>query len=138
MRTLSAIYPNSVAKASLRVGVASGPWKVSAFETITPAGESGQTGCTGGQKIILSPLAQTANGLFLTVSTDSTDDIRVVAVNLQGDELLPASIGGESIDTLDQITARFSQPLSQIKEFRVETRPFTWTEFKNVALKPAP
>jgi len=38
---------------------------------------------------------------------------------------------------MDKITARFSLPLAQIKEFRVETRPFRWVEFKDVALQPA-
>ena len=133
MRTLAAIYPASAAKASLRVGIAAGPWKVSASRTIA----TGATTLANSQKFIFSPVAKTASGLSLTITTDATDDVRVVVLDAQGQERLPVSIGGESIGTLDQITARFSQPLSQIKSFRVETRPFTWTEFKDVALRPS-
>ena len=133
MRTLAALYPASATKASLRVGIAAGPWMASASKTLA----TGATKREGDQKFIFSAPAEVADGLALTITTDSTEDVRVVAVDAQGHDLLPASIGGESIGTLDQITARFSQPLAQIKAFRVETRPFTWTEFKDVALRPS-
>ena len=133
MRTLAAIYPSSATKASLRAGIAAGSWKVSASRTVA----TGATLHADSQKFIFSPVAETASGLSLTVTTDATDDVRVVAVDAQGQERLPESIGGEGIGTLDQITARFSQPLAQIKSFRVETRPFTWTEFKDVPLRPS-
>ena len=140
--TLAARYPASATKEPLWVGVAAGAWKVLLSEMITPTGERGQTGGSDAQQFLLSPVAETAKGLLLTLTTDATDDlatydVRVVAVDAQGRELLPASIGEESIGKLDQTTARFSQPLAQIKAFRVETRPFTWTEFKGVALQPA-
>lgn len=133
VRTLAAIYPVSASKASLRVGVAAGPWQVSESRTLA----TGATSHAAGQDFILSPVVETAKGLVLTITTDSTEDVRVVAVDAQGRELLPTSIGGQSINALDQITAQFSQPLAQIKAFRVETRPFTWTEFKDVALQPS-
>ena len=138
MRTLAALYPLSLKKTTLRAGIASGPWKIAAFEAITSGGDRGQTGRTGGigQTFILSPPVETAKGPVLTITTDSQDDLRVVAVDAQGRELLPAIIGSESIEKLDQITAQFSLPLSQIKAFRVETRPFVWTEFKDIALHP--
>ena len=140
--TLAAHYPVSAAKEPLWVGVASGAWKISLSEIITPTRKRGQTGGNDTQRFLLSPVAETANGLLLTLTTDATDDlatydVRVVAVDVQGRELLPASIGEESIGKLDQTTARFSLPLAQVKAFRVETRPFVWTEFKDVALQPA-
>jgi hypothetical protein len=50
--------------------------------------------------------------------------------------MLPALIGDNSTGQKSQINARFALPLPQIKEIRVETRPYQWIEYKDVALKP--
>ena len=131
-RVVTAEYPAGVFKDSVRVGIASGPW------TIAEANQGeGQGTSSGSQTFIFSPVADTASGLVLTVTTGEVkDDVRVVAVDKKGRELLPTSIGDNSIGTISQITGHFDLPLSQLKEFRVETRPFQWVEYKDVALKP--
>lgn len=140
-RAVTAVFPASLAKANIKVGVAAGPWKVAATCGINAAGQGGNGGVDqGGHKFLFSPVSvplSLTNSVVLSVSTDATDDLRVVAVTTQGQMVLPNQIGGNSIGTLDQITARFDLPLPQIKEFRVETRPFRWVEFKDVALQPA-
>lgn len=143
-RTLIAGYPASLSKASIRVGIAPGAWKTVVINAA--ANPSGLLREEGGAKFLLSPLAEaidlsTVPGppqAFLTVSTDTRDDVRVVAIDTQGREVLPTAVGSNSIGMLDQMTARFALPLAQIKEVRVQTRKFQWIELKDIALQPAP
>lgn len=147
-RIVTATYPASVTKTNVRVGIAFGPWKTAATDTRDTLSETAGYMSAGtrdsgihkfifGQPIDVSSV-ETKSNVVLTISTDTTDDLRVVAVTTQGQTVLPYQVGGNSIGTLDQITARFAGlPLSQIKEIRVETRPFRYVEFKNVALRPA-
>ena len=69
-------------------------------------------------------------------SRASGQDIRLVALNAQGQKILPSQIGDDSANSVEQITAHFSLPPSQIKKVILQTRPFTWVEFKNIALQP--
>jgi beta-lactamase regulating signal transducer with metallopeptidase domain len=131
-RVVAASFPKSLAKTSFRVGVASGPWTT----VVTDSGGSMSTGRQN-ETFLFSPAIETKDGLVLTVTTEGVkDDVRIVAVNKKGNELLPSSIGDSSSGSISQITGHFALPLSQIKEFRVETRPFQWTDFKDVALHP--
>ena len=141
-RVLTAAFPPSLKKTSLRVGIASGPWRTVATDThdtlSEPAGYMSASP-QDGRKFIFSPVSVSLSamgGVMLSVSTDATDDLRLVAVTTQGQTVLPDQIGGNSIGTLNQITAQFSLPLAQIKEIRIETRPFRWLEFKDIALRP--
>ncbi len=139
-RVVTASFAPSRKKTDLQIGIASGPWKTAAteirsFGTVEAFEEIGTT-LAGNQSFILGQPVQAAKEVTLTVSDDSVDDIRVVAVDTQGNTLFPVTVGSQSISNLDQIMVHFSQPLSQIKEFRVETRPFQWIEFKDVALQP--
>ena len=134
-RVVTAAFPASLQKASIRVGLASGPWTIDSVNG-NPR-EGGSVATTSGT-FIFSPAIETKNGTTLTLATNELKrDVRVVALNAQGHELLPTSIGDQSNGLLDQITAHFNLSPSQIREFRVETRPFHSVEFKNVALRPA-
>lgn len=141
-RVVTATFPVSVSKTDVRVGTASGPWKVVGIaRRAVPEQIEGLSMQFRNAGYIVSRPAETKEGTVLTVSVNtpvgsSVDDLRLVAVDRQGQELLPADIGDSSIGALDQITARFALPLAQIKEIRVETRPFHYVEFKNVALRP--
>jgi hypothetical protein len=60
----------------------------------------------------------------------------VVAVGKDGREHLSRGFtsGGGAFS---QITGRFSQlPLSEVKAFRFQARPYRWVEFRNVSLGP--
>lgn len=142
-RIVSATFPSALKKTNVQVGIASGAWTTAVSMTRTPGTVDpfgGTTSALADSLFIITVPDETAKGLLLTITTNSTKDIRVVAIDNQGRTLLPTDIGGESASSgasnLDQIKAHFSQPISQIKEFRVETRPFQWIEFKNVALQP--
>jgi beta-lactamase regulating signal transducer with metallopeptidase domain len=143
-RIVSAAFPPTLKKTDVRVGIASGTWQTTASETRSSGAVQPFVGATtalaGSVLFILTTPDETAKGLLLTLTTNSKEDIRIVAIDNHGQTLLPTDFGGESSSSgatnLNQIKAYFSQSLSQIKEFRVETRPFHWVEYKNVALQP--
>ena len=141
-RIVTATFPASVSKTNVRVGIAAGSWKV--IGTARRHGSRAieglglQYGHTG---YIFSPLAETKEGTMLTISVNaatgpSPEDLRIVALDGQDRQILPTDIGDRSIGALDQITAHFALPPAQISELRLESRPFRYVEFKNVALKP--
>ena len=132
LRIVLAAFPLTLKKTNVQIGIGSGAWKVAASAAATTSIASNLSS----SGFVIGHTLETKDGLSLIVSTDTTDDIRVVAVNLQGQEILPNSIGGQSVNKLGQITAQFNLPLSQVKEFRVETRQFQWVEYKDVALRP--
>jgi len=142
-RVVTATFPASVSKTNVRVGTASGPWKVIGTARRTGPGQiEGLSIQLVNAGYIVSRPAETKEGTVLTISVNaavgtSAEDLRLVAVDGQGRHLLPADIGDSSIGALEQITAHFALPPAQIKEVRVETRPFHYVEFKNVALRPA-
>ena len=142
-RIVTATFPASVSRTDVRVSTASGPWKV--IETAR-RNASGRIESFSVQRentsYIFSPLTETKRGTTLTVSVNaaegsSTEDLRLVAVDGQSREVLPTEIGDDSLGALDQITAHFALPPAQIKDIRLESRPFRYVEFKNVALRPA-
>ena len=136
-RVLTAAFPSSLTKTDVQLGIASGPWKVAATYGADALDRVGGSSIRqGNSTFIFSPAAETKGGTVLSIATDATEDLRVVAVNAQGQELLPEQIGDNSMGALDQITARFDLPLSQLKEIHVETRPFRWVEFRDIALQP--
>jgi len=137
VRVLTAAFPASLLKADLWVGFASGAWKVAATYAPTATGYGDSHILLGNSQFLFSPVSETKDGTVQSITTDATDDLRVVAVDAQGRETLPLLIGGNSAGALDQIAARFALPLAQIKEIRVETRPFRWVTFRDVALQPA-
>ena len=167
-RIVTATFPASVSKTNVRVGLASGPWKVIGTARRDASGRiEGLSVQRENAGYIFSPLAETKQGTMLTVSVntaivpssiisshpnkqtggtsfhvqpgrvDVADDLRIVAVDGQGREVLPTEIGDNSIGALDQITAHFALPPAQIAAIRLESRPFHYVEFKNVALRPA-
>ena len=138
-RIVTVGYPPELKTATIQVGMAAGAWTTAVDRVLNSSGVAGANTTTNfsGQAFLVGDAAQTTKGTALTVSTNSQDDTRIIALDGHGKTLFPADIGDESTDSLKQITAHFSQPLSQIKEFRVETRPFQWIEFKDVALQPA-
>ena len=126
-------FPVGLTKTTLRVGVAFGPW------TVAETGQGGFSSTSGsGRTVIFSPVAETAQGLVMTVTTEGIKgDLRIVAIDKAGHTILPGSVGGSgSGGSVTQLTRSFALPRKQLKEFRVETRPFQWIEFKDVALKP--
>ena len=63
-------------------------------------------------------------------------EARLIAVDKDGEEhLATGNPSGNS--AFKQQTATFSQlPLTEVKEFKFQVRPYRWVEFRNVSLEP--
>jgi len=61
--------------------------------------------------------------------------IRVIAITDSG-VITASSIRGSNGNILSSLTYGFDLPLDEIREFRFQTRPYTWIEFRNVSLRP--
>jgi tetratricopeptide (TPR) repeat protein len=61
--------------------------------------------------------------------------LRVVGVTYSGREVR-GSVSGRGGNILSSNTHEFNLTLRDIKEFRFQTRPYEWVEFKNVSLRP--
>ena len=140
-------FPVSVSQTDIRMGIASGPWETTAgLNRNVSAMEQFGTSTTSASDAVymLARPVQTTKGFVFIVSVGRKSnavrrDIRIVAVSDQG-QIASTSISDNSTDSvapLDQVTAEFSLPLSQVKSILVQTRPFRYSEFKNVALHPS-
>ncbi len=140
-RIVTAEFPASLSKTNIRVGIASGAWTTS-VHYLPPNPDAGSSSTSPDGTFIFSPLTQMQDGFSLTLTTDTMGaygqkwDLRVVAVDALGHEILPTLIGDNSSGKMDQINVHFALLSAQVKDIRVETRPFQWIEFKDVALQP--
>lgn len=133
-RVVTATYPGATIHATVRVGFASAPWENSYTNNLKQM--SGLSTDFG--HFVFGPALETGGGVSVSVAASGVRrDVRLVAVDVQGRSLTPAQSGDESQGQSEQITAHFNLPLSQVKEFHLETRQFTWIEFKNIPLHPS-
>lgn len=135
-----AAFPIPLLKADVRVGTVSGPWTTAAVVPHSFRGEYAVTNSPGSRfsstrfsvfdgKLLFNPSIQPYPDL---------QNLRFFAVNKEGQRLLLHLTLIESRDNPNQTIMDLPQPLSHLKEIRVETRHIAWTEFKDVALQPQP
>jgi len=88
--------------------------------------------------MIFSPALENDRTIDITVSHNVSDrDTRIVAVDKKGKVITGQRRGGGASGNVCQLTIVFSDvTLADIKEFRFQTRPYEWAEFKNVTLRP--
>jgi len=135
LRVLSATCNSAPTARPITVSVASGPWAVAATAHVSAAGPAQSF---ASHVYFFSQLFEADGKSRVIISTNDTEnDVRVVAVDAQGRETLPAEIGDTSTPAMSQMTALFALPAAQIKELRVETRPFRQMTFKDIAARPA-
>ena len=136
-----AALPCEAGTVTLDVAVAAGTWMTlhshpaTAGAGIVVGGVENKT-----VEVSIAKAIETADGnVVVNASVNGLTDceFRVVAVDQQGQEHTPT--GGESstINNLLQLTPTFAKlPLKQIKEFRLQKRPYRHVEFHNVSLHP--
>lgn len=135
--TLTASFPNSMKTTTIGVGIAASPWKEAAAHA--PTRDAARVTTPQGN-FIFSPVTwYKGNGWSVTITMSKLkQDWRIVAVDSQGRVVQPSGTGSTTTNGLLHLIPYFERsiPITKIKEFRVEMRPFVWTEFKNVALQP--
>lgn len=135
LRAIAAQVPSSQSVITVKLGVAAGTWTTLAKATGSGSSSSGR----GNVAVSFSPTHEDVNAVVVTVAHNVADqDIRVVAVDVSGRELKPGRSTTGGAGNIRQLTCTFyNVKLSDIKEFRLQSRPYEWATFKNVALRPA-
>lgn len=128
-------FPEDQASATVRVAAAASPWETRAVHKTLD--REGAFRLDAGKAVTFGIAHVQRNDTLVPVTVNlSRHDIafRVVAVRGR-DEICEGSLSGVIGDELNSLTYRFNCPLNDVKEFRFQTRPWTWTEFKDVSLR---
>jgi serine/threonine protein kinase len=132
IRSLAVSLPGDERKITLRFGVAAGPWKTE-METdgLLQYPSSGVATFSGAK--------EQENGVVVTVSHQITlPETRVIAIDREEKEHkseIVESSGGYS--GIQQVTVKFpGLTLKDISKFVLQSRPYEWVEFRNVAIEP--
>jgi beta-lactamase regulating signal transducer with metallopeptidase domain len=134
-------FPKAVEKTTLRLGIVGGDW-----ETIFAGSHHGfyekgkdtvhvKTPERAGDPGSVGP---DEKGLHIEVTYNITDrDFRVVAVDNDGKVHLSSRSGSGGTANLRRTTASFPDLThDRLQEFRFQVRPYEWTEFRDISLRP--
>jgi len=119
---------------TLKVHVAMGAWET--FDTYPRTGRTWNATASGG--IIFSAPYERAGRTHATVThAIEGRDIRVTAFDVNNVEHVSDYPGGLWTSAgFSQIAPDFDVPLDDVAVINLQTRPYTWIEFKNVSLVP--
>jgi hypothetical protein len=124
--------PADAGTCTIRFKVAAGPWKT----IVTKGKNAGAGGTSDGAAYIFSGAFATAGGTTLLVTHDIRDkSVRLVAVDREGKELPGRIQATLTVKDFQQIEFGFDSPPEQLKEFRLQTRPYDEVEIPRIALK---
>ena len=131
-----ALIPKSSREVTVRVGVAAGPW-VMRVETADNTGNESMSLPDG--IALFSPVTERNGDAIVTLTHNLTGvEVRVVAVTAKGSEHPADVLSTTSAANVVQLTSTFQGlPADHIKQFRLQTRPYEWAEFKHVMVSPA-
>ena len=139
---VAAMLPPGDKTATIRVGVATGPWTTVADEAAGGlSARSGATSRDGSRRdgpIIFSPAYESDGGAGVSITHLPVEgQVRIVAIDGQGQEHATPDVSSGSADGISQTTAHFAGlPVKQVKSFRLQSRPYQWITFRNVSLEP--
>ncbi|UCF43774.1 MAG: hypothetical protein JSV99_02260, partial [Planctomycetota bacterium] len=130
-----------ISKTRMKVGVAAGKWETVGSHTGHGTAVKMIKRFLSRKKIIFSAANETKDGLVMTVSDDLdwhwNKDTALFAVEKNGVEHKGKILTSLFAVNMQQQTFKFSDVLlKDIKEFQLRTRPYEWTELKNISLKP--
>jgi beta-lactamase regulating signal transducer with metallopeptidase domain len=134
-RNLAGLYslvfdqPKNSASSKIKLGIASGSWMTLQTK------EADFHGVYSKMPVIWhEPTENGGKTIINTAHTKSEMNVRVIAIDKSGSEYAGSSSSGWEND-FESVQTEFSLPLSDIKEFKFQVRPYDWVEFKNVSLK---
>lgn len=153
---IAAFYPSSERQASIRVGIASGEWRT---VQALPAGKRGAPKSSKFGIYWTSPQAESLTKFIMWSAADPDlepngaevqQQYRLIGVGRNGRRYLPHHYFPHKIQ-FDHSTVYFDDPISgkmpppafqldvpytQIRHFEVQSRPYSWVEFRNISLQP--
>ncbi len=112
--------------------VAAGPWK-----TISKWGKNpGAVGSRFGLTYIFSRAIATKVGATISVTHNINDkQVRLVAIDVDDNELAAKVRSGSGVNEFRQLVVEFDQPPENIKEFRLQARPYEEVQIPGIALR---
>ena len=141
LNRFDASFPVEATEATLKFGIASGPWTV--FARSTGRGSSSHQEAIGGKPAIIffSKARESGNGETSIVVTDTIelmDQSRVVAIDVEGQihTLGEGTTSSGSNGELRQRDLVFRLPLARIARFEMQSRLVMWVEFAGIPLGP--
>jgi len=121
------------AHCSVEIKLAAGPWKTEASDPE----HGGHSMVSDGHKYYFGKARSYEGGTSIAIAHNIVGrDNRIVAVDLQGKEHAGNYSSGGGGEILGLLDAAFGLPPDQIREFRVQSRPFERAEIKNICLEP--
>jgi len=117
-------------KTDISVGIAAGQW-----ETVMTQEPNFEGVHSYNEVIWHGPGEKEGKTVLHTAHTMVDKNTCVIVVDHSGKEHIGSSNSAMK-KGLESVQTTFSLPLSQIKEFKFQTRPYQWVIFKNVSLKP--
>ncbi len=124
-------FPSTLKTCTVRFEVASGAWTT----VQTWRDSSGAIGTMNACYIFGAAIA-TKKGTTTSVTHDLHDvNVRVVALDGDGEEWPPDVRSSSGVKDFIQLVVEFPLPPEQIREFRVQTRPYEVVEIPGVALR---
>jgi beta-lactamase regulating signal transducer with metallopeptidase domain len=137
LRAYTVNQPQDKETALVRVGLTAAKWNT--LVTYSPKEKEETYSFADGAVAFGSPYETGGRAQLPVVHNfnrpDYTMAIRVIAVTDSGVESASSSRGSGG-NVLHSLTYSFHVPLDNIREFRFQTRPYTWVEFRNVSLEP--
>jgi len=133
-----AAFPASLSQTDVRIGNFSGPWTAATIVHYPFQGKY-TIANTRGSRFSSIQLSLSGGKIMFSANMKTPDDfqnLRISAIDRLGHILLLHLTFIESRGSREQVIEDLPQPLSRLKDIRVETRPIAWTEFKDVALEP--
>ena len=143
---------NDARSTDIKLAVASGGWQTIAAPTLKDVKETCQFNTDHGWIAFSAPTEEGNETTLITVYDGILEyDCQIIAVDLRGQKYSSMQRYSSVKDMTDRhpethpayihkrrkTAAIFSNvPLSTIKEFQFQIRPYEWVEFKNVSLKP--
>lgn len=157
---VEAVFPASLQRTDVHIGTASGPWTLAAStRRVGDRFVSRPSLLQGRNRFLFDvPAARKYNtptevkdGTILTIEMDNPDAYRILAITGTTEEAMESdrrmtldrtglvsavAMQGSNRWPKGGSTHAFLQPLAQIQEFRVETRPARRIAYKDVPLQP--
>ena len=133
------VVPKEGAEATaLKVHLATGSWETHAHEI----GMRNNMGSSTGGVTFFHPYEQDGQTWCPVAHIVQDCDVRLTAVDINNVEHPSKNPGGGAVYSgslkFSHLTGQWDVPLDDIAVIRFQTRPYTWIEFRNVAMKPGP
>jgi beta-lactamase regulating signal transducer with metallopeptidase domain len=130
IHAISFSQPKNRTQTQIEIGVAAGAWQTVSTQ------KADFSGVISGENLIWhGPIEQNGHTLLTMAHGLLDQNTRIVAVGTDGKEHTGGSTSATQ-NSMQSVQTRFRRPLSKIKEFRLQSRPYEWMTFQNVALRP--